>query len=403
MIEASPNKEEIRQLFSEEHLASLSLEEYIDLLRLYPSEFVTSALRQGVRDHGWYEHNRGMGEFHNSVVHIFRSKRLRSAIGVCNHKEDQDEAIAYILDLESCASKEEAIRRLEVMCNPNMQGDAGTFSDRNSIHVSAEEVSDAFYGAEKYNEVFIIHPSLHVASQYNFSGALNVSGGDVHNNSWIWTSEKDGMNVDAGIVFLPRDVLVDRNTGSRYFLDEERKPKLNKEGRDVLTRFINDDNFNDFVERALPVIGSLKRKEEGLEKLDTELSENFGISNNRLRTAILDYFNLESLRGGDINSVLESASLMFIESQDTIPAQQFWDKYFDANPESRPSKVVYYNGDPTQAFLNWKEENGLDKKSDSSDMGFPENRVDALDDEATLGMEEFKARAVSVIDAYFEN
>lgn len=398
MIEALPNKEEIRQLFSEEHLASLSLEEYIDLLRQYPSEFVTSALRQGVRDHGWYEHNRGMGEFHNSVVHIFRSKRLRSAIGVCNHKEDQGEAISYILDLGSCASKDDAIRRLESMCNPKMQGDAGTFSDRNSIHVSAEEVSDAFYGAETGNEFFIIHPSLHVASQYKFSGALNMSGGDAHNNSWIWTGEKDGMNVDAGIVFLPRDVLVDRNTGSRYFLDEERKPKLNKEGKDVLTRFINDDNFNDFVERALPVLGSLKTNREGLEKLDTELTENFGISNNRLRTAILNYFNLESLQTGDINSVLESAGLMFVESQDTIPAQQFWEEYFVSNPESRPSKVIYYNGDSTQAFQNWKKENGLDKKSGSSDMGFPENRVDALDDEAALGIEEFKARAMEFIN-----
>jgi hypothetical protein len=287
------------------------------------------------------------------------------------------------------------------MCNPDTQGDAGTFSDRNSIHVSAEEVSDAFYGAETGNEFFIIHPSLHVASQYKFSGALNISGGDVHNNSWIWTGEKDGMNADAGIVFLPRDVLVDRNTGSRYFLDEERKPKLNKEGRDMLTRFINDDNFNDFVARALSVLGSLKTNIEGLEKLDTELSENFGISNNCLRTAILNYFNLESLQTGDIDSVLESAGLMFIESQDTIPAQQFWDKYFDANPESRPSKIVYYNGDPTEAFKRWKEENGLDKKSGSSDMGFPENRVDALDDEATLGMEGFKARAMDVINSHF--
>jgi hypothetical protein len=79
------------------------------------------------------------------------------------------------------------------------------------------------------------------------------------------------------------------------------------------------------------------------------------------------------------------------------------EEYFNANPESRPSKIVYYNGDPTEAFKRWKEENGLNKKSDSSDMGFPENRVDALDDEATLGMEEFKARAMSVIDIYFEN
>ncbi|MDP3970431.1 MAG: hypothetical protein Q8P90_01900 [bacterium] len=49
--------DEIEQLFSAEHLASLSLEEYVELLRRVPPRFMTHITRQGVRDNA--SHNRG--------------------------------------------------------------------------------------------------------------------------------------------------------------------------------------------------------------------------------------------------------------------------------------------------------------------------------------------------------
>lgn len=93
-------REDVQKLFSEEHLSSLSTEDYIALLRRFPSDMVTHVTRQGVRDHtGITEHNSGVGQFTNGFNEILADGRLRSILGTYTKDGVSQEAILNLLEI----------------------------------------------------------------------------------------------------------------------------------------------------------------------------------------------------------------------------------------------------------------------------------------------------------------
>lgn len=425
-------KEDITKYFSEENLASLSPEDYALLLKRFPREMVAHVTRQGIRDHiGMIYHSAGEGAYVDGFMKMVEDGRLRSPLGVYLVEGEKEQAIAKFLHLDSFKTKEEALNHLATLTNAR-QGEAGSYADRMAVHFATEEVADTYYGSEKGNEIFIAYPSAYIASQYYFSGQLNESGGGYWNDQWVWANEEKGMDLNAGLVFIPEEAKVDKKTGSRYELDESRNPVKNSEYQTAFRKVADSVDFHNFASQVMEITGKLNqhwdepnllpKNRELLEKLEPfrqRLEQEFGITDQRLQHAILDYHNLFSLDiqkknqeegKGDsfssVDSVIEGAmkqeGILFSEAKDTTSSKEFWEAHFAENPTKRPSKIVYYKGtDPTSALWQWRKEHGIGKKAGDKDVGFSERHVDRSAPQAVAGLDRFKSLSEKVIEDYF--
>lgn len=415
-------QEDLKEYLSEENLAKLSLEDYIALMRRFPNEMVTHVTRQGVRDHtGHTFHNAGENQFLDGFKSIVRDGRLRSALGIKMVEGMKEDTVAKYLNLGRFKSRQEAVDFLHSMTRPKEA--PGSFADVSSIHFAAEEVADAYYGSEKGNEIFFAYPSAHVASQYHFSGRLDQAGGGYWNDQWVWANEERGMAIDAGLVFIPEGARVDPQTGSRYKLDAETKPVKNVEVAEAIRRFVDAPGFQKFAEEVTNEIGSLSSGfERVFKKYRPRLKDEFGLADERIQSAVLDYDLLRALSRhkenlaegkGDaeeedgnivqqIDGSLKNAGVYFQEAESTVSSKEYWDRYFSENPDKRPSKIIYYKGQsPTAALHAWREENGLIKTTAETGVGLDEGKVGVKSAEANLCVERFESLAMEVIDKHF--
>ncbi|MFA7208685.1 MAG: hypothetical protein WC120_00210 [Parcubacteria group bacterium] len=427
-------KEDIKKYFSEEHLASLSIEDYALLLRRFPGEMVTHVTRQGIRDHvGHIYHTAGDGAYSNGFMRMVDDGRLRSPLGLCLTEVEKEQSIAKYLNLAKYKDKNEALDVLNTITTEK-QGEPGSFSDRMAIHFATEEVADCYYGSEKGNEIFIIFPSAHVASQYYFSGqsgSLNRSGGGYWNDQWVWANEERGMDLNAGLVFIPKEVRVNRITGSRYELDENKTPKQNRLFHSIIEKFTCLPDFHLIARQIMEITGKFTQElnisdispsdQELYKKLKPLIDslEKCGILDTRMQLLLLDYRNICSLdiykdveeRGIRepihtmdvvIGSVLKKGGILLSEAKDTCSSKEFWESYFAKNVGKKPNKIVYYEGSsPTYAFLKWRKEQNITKKTKDENIGFPDHHIQRDHAQAIAGMDRFRLLAEEVIEKYF--
>ncbi len=421
-------KQDIEKDFSEENLISLSLEDYILLLKRFPSEMVTHVTRQGIRDHiGHMFHTTGEGEYSNNFMKMVEDGHLRSPLSISITENGKEKALERFLPLDYFKNKEEALEYFE---QQYIEGD--DYADRNAVHFATEEVADTYYGSEKGNEIFFAYPSAYIASQYYFRGQLNERSGGNHNDQWVWANEEKGIDLNTGLVFIPEEARVDEETGSRYKLDEHKCPIKNIEYKEVIKKIVSSLGFHKFVEEVREISGKLSwgwyigelstEDNELLQKLEPyrkKLENEFKITDLRLQNAIFEYHNLTSLdcykteeekegfsSGVSVDDVIENilgdAKVKFKEAENTISSKEFWESYFKKNPDKKPSKIVYYKGeDPTMAFIEWKEKNGLNKKSKDKNIGFPEKNISSMDERANVGRDRFKSIAEQAIVNFF--
>lgn len=353
--DAPYSKEDIAENFTEEHLASLSLEDYALLMKRFPGQMVTHVSRQGIRDHnGMFEHSAGMGESHSNFQDMIASKRMLSPFGVALSQAETNHDICKFLnggkdvvthrDVAENNQEPTDPRKLVTVLK-RYTGDRGakSFHDKAAIHLAVEHVLDGIYGGERGNEVFVTYPSAHVASQYMFTNWQNDllspqdSSNANHNDVYVWNRWKEGeevgMSIDAGVVFLPENATVDAETGSLYRLDESGNP----------------------------------------------IPEDFDPSEQRPN------------------------NLYFQKTDQGIQSKKYWETYFAKHPERRPSKVVYYDAQltPAAALWKWKADNGIVNKKDAVDLGFTENQVGS-DFDRPAGRQEMKDFHQLAINALVE-
>lgn len=102
---------------------------------------------------------------------------------------------------------------------------------------------------------------------------------------------------------------------------------------------------------------------------------------------------------------MTSAGIKFKKAKQTISSKDYWEKYFDENPDERPSKYVFYQGaDPTKALKDWRSENNLSRKPHKEilDKRILDKSDKPLPDEIKGEMSRFKSLAYQAIDKYFE-
>ncbi len=418
------SKENIAKYFTEENLASLSLEDYSLLMRRFPSEMITHVTRQGIRDHtGHMSHTAGVGEYHTGFMDIADMGTLHSALSVAMTEEEKKEKIESFLINKDIDTKEDALNRLKRITNSEWQRQdaVSTFADKSAIHFAAEGVADKYYGAERGNEIFIAFPSAFIASQYKFHGQLTDQGDMFHNDQWVWTNEEKGIDINTGIVFIPGDAKVDSKTGSRYEINEKNNPVVNEEYKALLKKIVDSNDFNIFAKEIMEVTNYPNPSSDKLQKLRDRLSSEYGIIDNRLQDVVLNYWNLNDLKSqkeqgekningaGSIDSLIERGlkdeGILYKKSTNTIDSKEYWENYFKEHPDKKPTKIVYYeSGDPTRALMQWKSINRISKEGKKYNLGFNENEIHANEYSSTLGrVDRFKSIGEQIIDEYFED
>jgi len=308
------SKEEIAENFSEENLASLSMENYIDLLRKFPGHLVTHVTRQGVRskEQSFAYHSKGVGQFKNGFKDMLKSKKLVSPLAVsisesssfhdiCRFLNGNEDIITARDSINDLNVEIVDVKRLMASLKKLTFDNKEEYHDKSAVHLGIERVLNAMYGGEKGNDIFIVYPAAHIVSQYNFlnkyadkkeKNLTSPQNSDAFNNDlYVWNkNESKGMNIDAGIVFISENVQVDKNSGSQYEVDnlENLAEITNKKGN-------NDDNTK------------------------------------------------------------------FKKSENTMKSREYWEKYFSENSKYKPSKIVYYDANmtPTEALNDWKLKNNI--------------------------------------------
>ncbi len=421
--ESEVSKEMIIENFSDEHLASLSIEDYVLLLKRFPSNLVTHVTRQGIRDHvGMVYHTAGEGAYTPGFMKMLADGRLRSPLGVKMLEGEKDQAIAKYLGLSKCKNRNEPQVRLNVLSI--VEG----YADTNAIHFATEDVADHLYGSEKGNEIAIVYPSAFIASQYYFSGPSLAYGDKAYSNDqWVWASEEHGMDLAAGLIFIPGDAMVDAETGSRYALNEKNEPIINTDYQEKLRRVLATPDFASLAENIKQVQrqwNTYSRKlddprlQDGYGRLWDDLQpfierlvDEFGITDNRLQLAMMEPATLSDMLSCNqdpnkinhvINETLKTKGILFKETKNPVPSQKFWENYLTQQPTKTPLKIVYYKGgDPTTAVNAWREQNGLIKRSTDDNLGFPERSVERDSPEATVGHDRFTAIAQKIFDYHY--
>lgn len=427
-------KEDIIKFFSEEYLVSLSLEDYILLLRRFPQEIATHVTRQWIRDHiGHSSHILGEGKYFDSFMKMTEDWRLRSSLGVFLIEKEKENAIAKFLHLDSTKTKKGALEYLERITS-DRQWEAGSYSDRMAIHFAIEEVADSFYGSEQGNEIFVAYPSAHIASQYYFRGWLNEGWAWYWNDRWVWANEERGINLNAGLIFIPEEAKVDKKNGSRYELDTSGNPIINSKYRDAFRRVVDSPDFYDFANQFIKISDELNQNWDNPNSLSSNwevskklkpfyqrLEHGFGITEKQLQMAILNRNNLSKLiiekeiqeeEWKDvlysidevIENMMRSERILYTEAKDVISSKEFWEAYFAKNPTKKPSKIIYYKGSsPTLALHEWREMEWIYKKTEDRYIGFPERHLDWNLFQAIAWLDRFKIIAKKVIDNYYSN
>lgn len=408
------NKENIEKYFTETHLASLSIEDYALLLKRFPNEMVAHVTRQGIRDHtGTREHKGGLNKYTDGFMKMTEDGRLRSPLAVQLSEQDKKKAIVRYLHLDEAGGKEDALTTLDYLLTH--------YANINAVHFAVQEVADNFYGSERYNEIFIVFPSAHIASQYHFNGQLTSGGGDMWNDAWVWANEEKGMDINAGIIFIPKDTPVSKKTGSRYELDNDNNPLINEDSVDAILSFMRSDDFEEFRNEVEGIYHNLRdEKEKIIKRLEPQrkqLVEKFGISDPHVQDMLfhpnglilqLSVYRDKQKQGmkdeymdTNIKKEMDHHGVLLVEAKDPITSQEFWESYFSKSGK-KPSKIVYYTGgSPTAAFNEWKYEHGLTKQGTPEHLDFSERRVERNSPTAYSGVGRFRSLAQEVIEEYF--
>ena len=388
--ESGYDADDVKKYFTEENLEKLNVQDYALLLSRFPSEMATHVTRQGLRDHtGMMEHRAGMGEFANNFIDILKDGRLNSMVENFLSQEKKVEALGDYFkwlvsqlrihspwikgtDKELISSMIDSWRQTagEIQdgkrVNASING-CGSFGDRAAFHMARNAVLNSYYGGETENEIFFAYPIANLFVDHKFTDSW--AGVDKHNDMFIWSKDSLGLSVDASLVFLPRSTEVDQKTGSRYHLDENLNPIVNSEAINTLNDYFHSSEFIDMLKKMYETsIEVQKNTDSNVEKTSSFIKTKLGdIDENVFNAIIKSIFNskLDSFlkyhfeKSSDqqilnfVSEMLSSVQAYYKKAENTVKAEEYWETYFSNNPELKPSKIIYYDGDPTRALEDW--------------------------------------------------
>lgn len=420
------------EFFTAEKLEKLSTEELMELWRAGSPYYLSHVTRFGFRDHNaMIYHSGGMGKFHEGGLNMMSDKRVRPPIYLDGLKDIEPDTIKAYLEKYQVFDKpnqEEAFKYFKSLMEWSLAS-APKYPDKTAVHFGAQRVLDAYYGCEADNEIFCVFPADFIASQTNFAfngwqkTFTSCQSEDKWNDVFAWTGDREGISLDAGLVFLPAKTLVDPETGSRY-ASTEVKDETGKMVRDRIKSSESQKNLLTWWEKEKPnlevLYQQIKSTQEFYSKRD--LQNNFesiikagllSLGANRVSyeaTYIIQqyfYGDIDFTQNqDDIDEILNSSGLLFEKPKSPVEAQVYWEKYFAEHPENKPKHVVYYHGDPSQAVRDFMADHNVTPKIGHDDpdlLGFDKNHILDMEDnpKTNLGKNEIYAIAQKLIAEHY--
>ena len=403
-VDTLPSPEEKVAKLSFDSLAELSTNEYIKLWRELNPFYTTHVTRQGVRDHdAIMEHSGGLGEFHDSFRAILEDKKELCSPAEASYSLPvnftEDDVAGVLEELVFSTHKYDDYSPEDIINVLPMNlsfASSDPWGDINAVHFAQHTVLDEVYGGESGNEIFFVFPTDVIASQCRYGGSMHgaalntaqVDSEEKWNDLHVW-SDSGRIPIDAGLVFLPKNQMVDSKTGSKYATaeitdeagnttkvpqkDEERierfKDWLLNTSRDAPEFMaISKDRDYSLLENKLKAIGIPENCLEGMTRFGNEYElmgfiENRGKNSHLLRVKEQELSDDERL---DLlaHRYLEVHNADLKVSENLVRAENYWEDYFTVHPEQKPAHIIYYDGEPSKAVRNFLAEQGILKEID---------------------------------------
>lgn len=414
------NAEQKCSLLSPEALSRLSMAEYIALWQKLNPYYLSHITRQGFRDHvGMIDHTEGLEVFHSGLTDALRDDLLiRPPIVVRNFRVGDEESLTAWLEKSVLQSPtaEEAHQYVD-----GFLVSGRLYPDKTAVHFAAQEVASTYYGGETGNEVFFVFPSDVIASQYPFAFSTedksfisNKLVGNVWNDVFVWPPLKDqAIPIDAGIVFLPKDMLVDPLTGSRYA--SELKVIEGQESRVVAKDETLIETFEEWasstdVSALTAAFYSGRDFSEAtlLIRARQELNAWFPSDTvDALIQLLAEKVHWGIMGERSLRAIAKKARADWKQPENSIPAQVYWEEYFQTHPARQPKHIAYYQGDPSQAVSTFLRQHNIGyvdtSAAEGSLLGFDRNHIARMQDDprANHGYAEMVAQAHRIIDVHY--
>ena len=250
--------------------------------------------------------------------------------------------------------------------------------------------------------MFFIYPSDVLASQHNF--AFNGKEKDFTkpqsetkwNDVFMWPSTLDnpGISVDAGIVFLPETAPVDPTTGSKYASEIKVVDGIEKrvmvedtalvgsfvewakglnEQSPVKQIFADYQNERNYYSRQNKEHACLIAFSQELQQIGFAPDASVALGSEIMSTL---YWKPE-LNDEILNNVVKESGAHWKRAENTVPAKEYWESYFQKNPTLRPKHIQYYDGSPTSAVYEFQQKNGIGaadtSKTEGNLLGFDDH------------------------------
>ncbi|MFH2019632.1 MAG: hypothetical protein ABII80_03410, partial [bacterium] len=234
-----------------------------------------------------------------------------------------------------------------------------------------------------------------------------------------------GILINSGIVFLPENTLVDKETGSKYasevkLIDGKEKRIIvekTKLKNNALELVKNLDENSPIIKMLLEARNSHKEYDVVFQQeLESECYHEFekvGFDKDSLRFVLPEFIqqlhyweNVDT--NNEIAKIFDNNIALYQLSENTISAKAYWDEFFLTNPTLKPKHVIYYSGSPTNAIHNLLRENniGMENKPTSKEplLGFDDHHLEDLanNQKALEGYQELIDSSNKIITEHFE-
>jgi hypothetical protein len=433
-VETTPlTNEEKRELLKLEVLASMTTEEYIKLWRRLNPHFLSHVTRQGFKDKSFQEWQGGV--YHQGFREILADRKtLRSLLhgphGLRCDAKDSVERYLQEQGILEAGNRQDSLRLLKKHFS-DVKFAMDRYPDQSSVHLSNNSILDQYYGAEEGNQIFVVYPADVIVSQnaYQVFGKNKTltrpSVPDPSSDVLVYSEDINdpGISLDAGLVFLPQEIPVDPDTGSKY--DSE---VVTVEGKNQRVRIEDTELIGKFIDMIQGRSSPIRKAFAEYKKLPYHLKDNgkkdclrvfieelrgIGFSDDLLsKLAEETFVDLHTYSVDTTEEqliyLLKKVNAHWQRPKNTVTAKTYWERYFEKNSDQKPAHVVYYDGDPTIAVYQLLQEKNIGEadtsESDGKLLGFDDHHVDDMknDPRANVGYDELVATAKKVIDKHYE-
>ncbi|MFZ5376517.1 MAG: hypothetical protein ACOZAN_02495 [Patescibacteria group bacterium] len=430
------SNEQKRDLLKHEALSQLSMEQYIQLWKKLNPHFLSHVTRQGFRDHNAMSyHEGGFNEYHSGFTAIASAQEqmLLPPLRIGPLQTVSEESVKeWMGSLVFQGDESAAYDAFDDLLNYSI-AKAPKYPDKTAVHFASEAVVDSHYGGERNNEAFFVFPTDVIVSQHNFAfngseeTLTNAQSELKWNDVFVWPSnEQNGINLNAGIVFLPKSTQVDRETGSKYLsqiatIDGEQKRVMVEDGQLVgkiidfcegiqpgsklYEQFHALDEQKNYLERQSVLMDLHQSFSDTLIEIGVHPDDSMSLA-----SAIIGamYYSPTIDREHAIKIINEVNIVKYKRAENTVSAEQYWEDYFSTHENQRPKHIVYYDGDPTEAVLRFQREHGIGKADvPSSDegklLGFDDHCIHdmSIDPRSNVGKSEIEELGRKIIHDHY--